>query len=143
MAYYANSEIDVKRACRMALNEGFLSGMELSEHEQAQIAKLMARQTDTDEIALARIADPFWRGRLVQLLDVLADVQGLPGDETGSYDLKAARARGQLRDTDRHVKRLTAICHRHRIALPPLDGRRIERPTLKLVKSTRAAARPS
>lgn len=141
MAYYTNEEIDLKRACRMALNEGFLSGMELSEHERAQIAKLMARQTDNNEIALARIADPFYRGRLVQLLDVLADVQGLPGDETGSYDLKAARERGQLRDTDRHVKRLTAICHRHGIALPPLDGRRIERPTLKIV--TRAAARPN
>ncbi|MGR9293614.1 hypothetical protein ACU8OS_35200 (plasmid) [Rhizobium leguminosarum] len=142
MAYYTNSEIDLKRACRMALNEAFLSGVELSEHERAQIVKLMARQTDNDEIALARMADPVYRGRLVQLLDVLADVQGLPGDETGTYDLKAARERGQLRDTDRHVKRLTAICHRHGIALPPLDGRRIERPTLKLVR-TRAAARPN
>ncbi|NEJ83397.1 hypothetical protein GR268_43805 [Rhizobium leguminosarum] len=142
MAYYTNSEIDLKRACRMALNEAFLSGMELSEHERAQIAKLMARQTDNNEIALARIADPFYRGRLVQLLDVLADVQGLPGDETGIYDLKAGRERGQVRDTDRHVMRLTALCHRHGIALPPLDGRRIERPTLQLVR-TRAAARPN
>ncbi|TBG52543.1 hypothetical protein [Rhizobium leguminosarum] len=142
MAYYTNPEIDMARACRMALNEGFLSGVELPELERAEVVKLMARQTDIAEIALARIADPYYRGRLVQLLDILKDVPSLPGDETGVYDLKAARERGQLRDTDRHVMRLTAICRRHGIALPPLDDRRIERPTLKIVKTTPAAARP-
>ncbi|MGO7266022.1 hypothetical protein [Rhizobium johnstonii] len=142
MAYYTNPEIDMARACRMALNEGFLSGVELPELERAEVVKLMARQTDIAEIALARIADPYCRGRLVQLLDILKDVQSLRGDETGVYDLKAARERGQLRDTERHVKRLTALCHRHGVAMPPFDGRRIERPTLKIVKTTRAAARP-
>ncbi|TAT69955.1 hypothetical protein [Rhizobium ruizarguesonis] len=139
MAYYTNPEIDLARACRMALNEGFLSGVELPELEQAEVAMLMARQTDNAEIALARIADPYYRGRLVQLLDVLKDVQSLPRDETGVW---AARERGQLRDAERHVKRLTALCHRHGVAMPPFDGRRIERPTLKIVKTTRAAARP-
>ncbi|MGO7323490.1 hypothetical protein ACCS95_34665 [Rhizobium ruizarguesonis] len=142
MAYYTNPEIDLARACRMALNEGFLSGVELPELERAEVAMLMARQTDNAEIALARIADPYYRGRLVQLLDILKDVQSLPGDETGVYDLRAARERGQLRDAERHVKRLTALCHRHGVAMPPFDGRRIERPTLKVVKTTRAAARP-
>ncbi|MGH0214462.1 hypothetical protein NKY66_11165 [Sinorhizobium meliloti] len=118
------------RPVRMSAVAEFLATKQLSEFELAQIAKCMSKQHARNEDILNRLAEPYYRGDLVQLLEVL---DGLPLDAQGNHEIaKAVQGVGPFGSPKMHLGFLMAACRRNRIALQPFETRRIERPTPKI-----------
>lgn len=118
------------RPVRMSAVADFLANKQLSEFELAQIARCMSKPYAANEDALLKVAEPYYRGDLVQLLDVL---DGMPLDAQGNHELgKAVQGVGPFGSPKMHFGFLMAACRRNRIALQPFETRRIERPKPKI-----------
>lgn len=118
------------RPVRFAAVKDFLATKQLSEFERAQVARCMSNKHAGNEDILNRLAEPYYRGDLVQLLEVL---DGMPLDAQGNHEItKAIQGIGPFGSPKMHFGFLMAACRRNRIALQPFETRRIERPKPKI-----------
>lgn len=125
-----NPRNEDQRPVRMAAVADFLATKQMSEFERATVARCMSKMNAANEDALLRLADPYYRGDLVQLLEIL---DGMPLDAQRNYEIgKAVQGIGPFGSPKMHYGFLMAACRRNRIALQPFETRRIERPTPKI-----------
>ncbi len=126
-----NPRSEEQRAARMVAVADFLGTKLLSEFERARVARCMRSQTTTSEYDLNAVADPYYRGELLQLVEVLEDMNL---DAQGHCDVLRARDVGLGPFGSPKMNRgfLLAGCRRLQIVLRPFDNRRIERPKPKI-----------
>lgn len=122
------------RPVRMLAVADFLGTQQLSEFERAQVAKCLRLQTSASEDDLNGVADPYYRGELLQLVELLEDMNL---DAQGHYDVRKARdvGLGPFGSPKMHRGFLLAGCRRLKIALRPFDSRRVERPKPKIYEN--------
>ncbi|WP_425624883.1 hypothetical protein [Agrobacterium radiobacter] len=113
----------------MAAVADFLADKQLSEFERATVARCMSKPYAANEDTLLKVAEPYYRGDLVQLLEVL---EGMSSDDAQAYyEIRRARdvGLGPSGSPKMHHGLLTARCRRLGITLPTFETRNIKRPT--------------
>jgi hypothetical protein len=115
----------------MAAVAAFLEDKQLTEFERATVARCMSKPYAANEDALLRLAEPYYRGELEQLIEILEEPSlshHLGAQE--HYEVRMARERGlsPFGSPKMHHGFLIAACRRQRIALRSFESRRIERP---------------
>lgn len=117
-----------KREVRIAAVAEFLATKQLSDVERGIVDKCIANPYSKNDDTMFKLAEPYYRGYLVQLLEVL---ERMPLDSQGCREIRRARdvGIGPSGSPKMHCDFLTATCRRHGIALPAFASKRIERPT--------------
>lgn len=122
-----NTRNPERRAARMASVAAFLSTKQLTEFERAAVKRCMAKPYAANEDDLLKLAEPYYRGDLVQLLEVLEGREF--ADAQASYEIRRARSvgLGPSGSPKMHYGFLTRTCSRHDFRLPSFETRRIDR----------------
>lgn len=126
-----NPRSNSQRPVRMAAVADFLATKQLSEFERELVARCINKQTAHNEDTLNLVAEPYYRGELEQLLEVLEQVNL---DAQGHHEVRRTHevGLGPFGSPKMHHGFLTTTCRRLRIALPPFESRRIGRPKPKI-----------
>jgi hypothetical protein len=116
-----------QRPVRMAVVAAFLDGKQLTEFERATVVRCISKPYAANEDALLKVAEPYYRGDLVQLIEVLGALQ--VEDAQISHEMRRARdvGIGPSGSPKMHIAFLTASCRRLGITLPTFETRNIKR----------------